>query len=239
MARPRLYEAVERELVRYVRRAGMVPGDRLPSERELAERLGISRVTLRQATVSLEVQGILEVRHGGGIYLRALQPDPQLSGRLLARRQRLPEVLEAREILECRLAALAAVRRDDTDLRDMEAALAVMADEVAVGELGIKGDAAFHEAVTAAARNAVLAHLMGVLAEQIAESRTESLSEPGRPPRSLAAHRRILAAIRAGDSKQAERAMRRHLQQVADVRLLRWQPAGDGSGPGAGPGRDL
>lgn len=232
MARPRLYEAVERELMLYIRRAEMVPGDRLPSERELAGRLGVSRVTLRQATVSLEVQGVLEVRHGGGIYLRALQPDPQVSGRMLALRHRLPEVLEARETLECRLAALAAVRRDEKDLKDMDAALALMADEVEAGDLGIRGDAAFHRAVTTAARNAVLAHLMAVLAGQITESRAESLREPGHPRKSLSAHRRILAAIRAADPKQAERAMRRHLQQVADVRLLRWQPMAEGAASG-------
>ncbi|HZD66828.1 MAG TPA: FCD domain-containing protein [Acidimicrobiales bacterium] len=130
-------------------------------------------------------------------------------------------MLEARETLECRLAALAATRREEADLARIDAAVVFMASEVEADELGVEGDAAFHGAVTAAAHNGVLAHLMAALADQIAETRTESLREPGRPPRSLAAHRRIAAAIRAGDPRAAAAAMRRHLEEVADVGLLR------------------
>lgn len=220
--RTRLYEAVEADLKLYIEQSRMEPGERLPPERELIGRLGVSRATLRQATVSLETQGMLEVRHGDGIYLRSSLPDPEVLGRLLARRHRLPEVLEARELLECRLAALAALRHDQEDLAAMERALTLMADEIAARELGTRGDEAFHGAVTAAARNSVLSHLMASLSEQIAESRFESLRESGRPRRSLAAHTRIAGAIKEGDAAKAEAAMERHLREVADVRLLRW-----------------
>ncbi|MGH9067503.1 MAG: FadR/GntR family transcriptional regulator, partial [Acidimicrobiales bacterium] len=87
---------------------------------------------------------------------------------------------------------------------------------------GSEGDAAFHRAVTAAAKNEVMAHLMAVISDPIIESRLESLSEPGRPPRSLASHQRIAAAIERGDSRAAATAMRRHIRLVSDVALLRW-----------------
>jgi GntR family transcriptional repressor for pyruvate dehydrogenase complex len=75
-----------------------------------------------------------------------------------------------------------------------------------------------------AARNEVLLHLIDAMAEVIHESRVESLSEPGRPPRSLEAHRAILAGIEEGSPAHAAEAMRNHLREVADVSLLRWQP---------------
>jgi GntR family transcriptional regulator, transcriptional repressor for pyruvate dehydrogenase complex len=99
-----------------------------------------------------------------------------------------------------------------------------MEKEIRAKGLGTEGDAAFHHAIAAAARNQVLLHLIDAMADAIKETRIESLSEPGRPPRSLEAHRRILSAIEAGTGPKAAEAMRKHLRQVADVSLLRWQP---------------
>jgi GntR family transcriptional repressor for pyruvate dehydrogenase complex len=107
----------------------------------------------------------------------------------------------------------------------MNAALDEMAADIAAGGLGEEGDRLFHESVTRAARSALLAEFMTVLAHAIAESRRSSLGEPGRPPRSLVAHRRIADAIAAGDESQARQAMRRHLKMVADIGLLRWSAA--------------
>ena len=106
----------------------------------------------------------------------------------------------------------------------MNAALRLMEREIRTKGLGTDGDAAFHHAVASAARNQVLLHLIDAMAEAIKETRVESLSEPGRPPRSLEAHRRILHAIEAGTPSKAALEMRKHLRQVADVSLLRWQP---------------
>jgi GntR family transcriptional repressor for pyruvate dehydrogenase complex len=106
----------------------------------------------------------------------------------------------------------------------MMTALEEMAMDISAGGQGIDGDAAFHRAIALAARNEVLLHLIEAMAEVIQESRVESLSEPGRPPRSLEAHRRILAAIESRSTELAAEAMRLHLRVVADVSLLRWQP---------------
>ena len=102
---------------------------------------------------------------------------------------------------------------------------------------GEAADRRFHAAIARAAKNKLLLDVMDALEDPIQETRLESLSEPGRPPRSLADHRRIAEAIRREDPRGAEAAMRRHLKVVSDTRLLRWspgdldEPAGSTNGP--------
>jgi GntR family transcriptional repressor for pyruvate dehydrogenase complex len=227
MPRPRLYEQVLERLRAYAADNGLRAGDRLPAERELAQRLGVSRASVKQAIVVLDVQGLVEVRHGGGTYLVGDTLDAEPVEQLVERRRRLPDVLDAREALETKLAELAAGRRTAEDLAAIEAALAHMAAEIAAGGPGEEGDRRFHTAVTAAAHSSLLAEFMGSIREQITESRTESLRQPGRPKRSLEQHHRILDGIRDGDPKAAAAAMRRHVRTVAKVRLLAWNPDDD------------
>jgi GntR family transcriptional repressor for pyruvate dehydrogenase complex len=228
LSRAKLYEQVLERIRAHVAERELSAGDRLPSERDLAERLGVSRASVKQALVVLEAQGLLDIRHGGGAYLttnRLEVADPVEE--LVERRQRLPEVLEAREALETKLAELAALRRTKSDLDAIDDALAFMQAEIKRGEFGIEGDRRFHEAVTAAANSSLLAEFMRSIAAQIAESRSESLRQPGRPPRSLTQHRKIADAIRMSDPKGAAAAMRRHVQTVSKVRLLNWNPNDD------------
>jgi GntR family transcriptional regulator, transcriptional repressor for pyruvate dehydrogenase complex len=226
--RRRLYEQLAARLLDYVEVTGLGIGDRLPSERDLAEALQVSRASVRQATVALEVRGTLEVRHGDGIYLRSLPNDSGHLMELMTQRHRLPAILEAREALETQLAALAAARRTEADVAAMDQALDAMAADIDADGFGEEGDRLFHEAVTRAARSPLLADFMAALAVPISETRRSSLSEPGRPPRSLKAHRRILEAIRRRDVPGARQAMRRHVKMVADIGLLRWSAVAPG-----------
>jgi GntR family transcriptional repressor for pyruvate dehydrogenase complex len=224
LERTRLYEDVGERLGAFVRESEMVPGDRFPTERELARSLCVSRTSVRQSFVVLQALGFVEVRHGEGIFLRRARGFGESLTKLLECRRRLPDVLEAREALEIKLAELAATRRSDEDLKAIKAALGRMEKEIRAGDLGTEGDAEFHHAIALAARNEVLLRLIDAMADPIRESRVESLSEPGRPLRSLEVHRRILVAIEAGSAKRAGDAMRVHLGMVADVSLLRWHP---------------
>ncbi|MET7512576.1 FadR/GntR family transcriptional regulator [Streptomyces sp. NPDC005480] len=223
-ARPRLYEQVLDRLRAYVAEGGLRAGDRLPPERDLAARLGVSRASVKQAITVLEVQGLVEARHGGGTYLMRDSLDAEPVERMVERRRRLPDVLEAREALETKLAELAAERRTDEDLAALRSALDRMAADIEDGGHGVEGDRLFHAAVTAAAHSALLAEFMRSIADQVTESRTESLRQPRRPARSLAQHRAILEAIEMGRPAQAAAAMRRHVRTVAKVRLLDWDP---------------
>lgn len=226
LPRLRRYEQVMGRLREYVTATGLRSGDRLPAERDLAERLGVSRTSVRQAIVALEVQGLVDVRQGDGTYLLRNRLDVEPFDELVSRKRRLPDVLDARDAAETKLAALAASRRQDQDLAKMDAALAGMRVAVASGELGTAEDRRFHAAVTAAARSPLLSEFMEHIADAIAESRMESLRQPGRPPQSLRQHERIAAAIRAGDPRRAAAAMHSHMISVGRVKLLDW-PAGE------------
>ncbi|MEV1295513.1 FadR/GntR family transcriptional regulator [Pseudonocardia sp. NPDC049635] len=219
--RPRLYEQLVEQLLDHMTERRLGPGDRLPAERELAGLLGVSRASVVQALVALEVQGVIDVRHGDGAVIRQVPADRQVLRALRARRHRLREVIDARQALEVRIAALAAQRRTENDLDRIDAAVATMADDVARGGRGVAGDEQFHSAVTAAAHSGLLDALMEEISELIRESRIESLSQPDRPAESLSAHQRIVDAIRSGDAQRAGEAMAEHIDAVSDVALLR------------------
>ncbi len=224
LERNRLYEDLVERLGQFVADSRMGIGDRFPAERDLASGLGVSRTSLRQAMVVLQALGYVDIKHGEGVFLRRSRGFGESLSKLAERRRLLPAVHEARQALELKLAELAAARRTAADVKVMTRALEQMESDVKSGGLGIQGDTDFHRAIAHAARNVVLEKVMDELAGAIHESRLESLSEPGRPAMSMAGHRQILAAIGAGDPAAARDAMAAHLQVVADVSLLRWQP---------------
>ncbi|HWC24038.1 MAG TPA: FadR/GntR family transcriptional regulator [Flexivirga sp.] len=224
VGRTRLYEQVIARLQEHVAQSGLTSGSRLPPERELAARLGVSRASVAQAIVALEVQGLVETRHGGGIYLVRDRLEVDSLPDLVARKKRLPDVLDARDALETKLAALAAARHTEDDLAAIDAALVFMQGQIDRDEVPIEGDRRFHKAVTAAAHSQLLEAFYEEIRDAIAESRRESLRQPDRPRQSYADHARIAAAIRAGDGQAAAEAMHRHVDHVSTVRLLSWEP---------------
>jgi GntR family transcriptional repressor for pyruvate dehydrogenase complex len=225
LQRTRLYEQVAEQISQWIAENGLRAGDRLPPERELAVRLGVSRATLSQALVALEVVGVVAVRHGDGTVLTDKAGSARITEAIRAHANRLPEVIEARDALETKLAALAAQRRTDADLAAIEDALQQMERDIDAGGRGVDGDEQFHGAVTAAAYSPLLAQMMATIRQLIVETRIESLSQPGRPRDSLAGHRRIADAIRDGDPAAAADAMHAHVMLVSDVALLRERPA--------------
>jgi GntR family transcriptional regulator, transcriptional repressor for pyruvate dehydrogenase complex len=218
-----LYEQVVERLKAFIDVQELQPGDRLLPERELAQRLGISRTSVRQAMTALRVVGLVDIRPGDGVYLRRSPHEfvPSLAAELIESHARLPATMEVREALESQTARLAARRRSAADLSEMRAALDAMADAIRDNADAGEADERFHVAVTSAARNDLLASLMKQLADPIERTRRESLSRPGQPPYSLAAHERILTAIERHDEEEASAAMREHLAVVGDLPLVR------------------
>ncbi|MEU8223240.1 FadR/GntR family transcriptional regulator [Kribbella sp. NPDC048915] len=219
--RSRLYEQVADQISTWIAENGLAPGDRLPPERELAQRLGVSRATLSQALVALEVIGAVVVRHGDGTVLTERARTAPVIEAIRAHADRLPEIIEARDALETKLAALAASRRTEEDVAAIRSALDAMERDIEAGGRGVEGDEAFHGAVTAAARSELLAQMMTAIHDLIRETRLESLSQPGRPRESLAGHRKVADAIADGDPEGAAQAMHEHVMLVSDVALLR------------------
>ncbi|WP_332664763.1 FadR/GntR family transcriptional regulator [Aeromicrobium sp.] len=221
LTRPRLYEQVAEQITGWIGENGLKPGDRLPPERELATRLGVSRATVSQALVALEVIGVVAVRHGDGAVLTETRSSTKIIDAIRAHATRMPEIIEARDALESKLAALAAQRRSDDDMARIDAALDEMARDIEDGGRGVEGDELFHAAITAAAHSSLLSRMMAEISDLILETRIESLSQPGRPRDSLKAHRKIADAIRAKDPRAAAEAMHDHVEMVSDVALLR------------------
>jgi GntR family transcriptional repressor for pyruvate dehydrogenase complex len=199
---------------------GLEVGDRLPPERELAARLGVSRATVSQALVAMEVVGMVSVRHGDGVVLVEPSGSTKVVRALRRHARQLPEIIEARDALETKLAALAAERRTEGDLAAIDEALEFMERDIAAGGRGVEGDERFHAAVTAAGHSRLLAKLMGEISDLIRDTRISSLSQPGRPASSLRGHRKIADAIRARDAAAAAAAMQEHVAMVSDVALL-------------------
>lgn len=136
-------------------------GERLPAETELAEQLGVGRSTVREAVRVLVHAGQLETRQGSGTFVRALTPPPEWEPRV--RRAAVLEVYELREALEVQAARLAAERRTDADLVEIDRALAVRQARRAEGavEPFVDADLDFHVAVVAAAHNSLLEEMFG------------------------------------------------------------------------------
>jgi GntR family transcriptional repressor for pyruvate dehydrogenase complex len=219
--RPKVYEEVARQIERLILKK-LNPGDKLPAERELAEMLGVSRSSIRDAVRSLELVGRVEPRQGTGTVVCEISADAvasPLTNALLHKRQLVDELLDFRRILEPPLAARAAEHADAEDIAEMEAILDRHDEKVHSGELAIEEDSAFHYRIALASGNSVVLRVLNVLMDLLRETRSKSLQSEGRPQKSLAGHRRILAAIANRDPVAAEATMRQHIQDVEEMVL--------------------
>jgi GntR family transcriptional regulator, transcriptional repressor for pyruvate dehydrogenase complex len=197
-----------------VQNGDLAPGERLPSERELARTLGVSRSTLREAIRALVVMNILVSRHGDGTYVSSLEPallSAPFTFALDTRPALREHLFEARRALETACARLAAERISDEELEELDglAATASEPDEL------IDRDVELHTAIARATRNPILLALMGSIGTLALESRRASAPLPGQAARSRRDHRGIIAALRRHDPDAAAEAMDRHLTSVA------------------------
>jgi GntR family transcriptional repressor for pyruvate dehydrogenase complex len=213
IARTPLYEQVVDRLRAFIELHELKPGDRLMSERDLAVRLGVSRASVRQALTALKVLGLVEIKHGDGVYLLRSSQEiiPSLASEIVGSEFDHAVIWEVREAIEVQAARLAARRRTDDDLIVMRNALEEMEGSISGGGDGVEGDANFHRAVVAAAHNALLQQLVVQLADAIDRTSEASLTYPGRPSISLERHRTILEAIAGGDEEAASAQMREHV----------------------------
>ncbi|EME98188.1 FadR family transcriptional regulator [Streptomyces mobaraensis NBRC 13819 = DSM 40847] len=178
-------------------------GSRIPTEPELVERLGVARNTVREAVRALAHNGLLAIRQGSGTYVVATSELAGVMSRRFARADPR-HVAELRSALETKAAALAAERRTDADLRQLELLLERRATAWRSGDLErfVEADATFHTTVVAAAHNEVLAALYADLGFVVREFlRADVGTEPR--PRALTDHGRLVEAIRAGDAVAA------------------------------------
>lgn len=219
--RNKVYEEVAKQIERLIL-TKLQPGDKLPSERELAEMLGVSRSSVRDAIRSLELAGLLEPRQGAGTVVCDISTASVLNplSNMLVRKQKLvTELLDFRKMLEPPLAARAATHASADEIGEMEEILRRQAEKLARGEDGIEEDSEFHYSVAMASDNSVVLKVLDILMDLLRATRERSLQSEGRPQRSLAGHRRILTAIKRHDAEAAKAAMRRHIEDVEEIVL--------------------
>ncbi|MDU0347845.1 FadR/GntR family transcriptional regulator [Actinomyces sp. MRS3W] len=212
---------VTRALIDYIVSGQVGPGDKLPSERQLCEAFGLSRSVVREGVKALSLLGLVDVRHGGGTYLRSSTSDllPQVVewGLLLGERS-ATDLVETRRHLEVITAGLAARRRTEEDLAEIEAALTRIRAATTTEEF-TAADVAFHLAIAQASGNHVLANMMRSISAllRVWIQRVMDVEESFEP--SYLEHVPVLDAIRDHDEQTAGAAMTVHMAR-ASSRLL-------------------
>src|SRR5262245_57491688 len=232
----RIYEDIVRQVKALIADGRLTSGDRLPPERELAERFRVSRTSVREALRSLQSRGLIEIRAGEGAFVRDVSVEAlvePLALVILPHREAVGELFEARRLLEPAIAALAARRATPEEIGEMERILDEQAREVSSGRTGVAQDSAFHAALANSAHNRAISRIVNALMDLLTQSRDQSLQTPGRPQRSHQDHRRILDAIRGRDEVAAHRAVVDHL--IAVERLVMGGEADEGHYPGGRP----
>jgi GntR family transcriptional regulator, transcriptional repressor for pyruvate dehydrogenase complex len=217
----KVYEEVARQIERLILKK-LKPGDKLPSERELAEMLQVSRSSIRDAIRGLELMGLVEPRQGAGTIVREISADTLVNpfANALKHKQALvSELLDFRKMLEPSLAARAATHASADEISEMEEILQRQEVKLLRDETTITEDAEFHYAIALASGNSVVLKVLDILMDLLRDTRERSLQVDGRPKKSLAGHRRILAAIKRQDGEAAKAAMRRHIEDVEEIVL--------------------
>src|SRR5262245_43882370 len=185
---------------------------------------------------ALESRGLIEIRPGEGAFVREVSVEmlvEPLALVILTQREAIADLYEARRLLEPPIAGLAARRATPDEVTEMTAILDQQATEIAAGRTGVAQDAAFHTAIAHSTHNRAIPRIVTALMDLLAQSREEFLSLPGRPVRSHADHRRILAAVQSQDQRRAEQAMLAHLTGIERLVMGREDvgPEGGSTGP--------
>jgi len=210
----RTYQRLAQQIAETILRGELKAGDRLPSERFLSERFKVSRTSLREAIIALEIRGVVEVRPGSGIYVRALRPSS-----LITKDSTGPfELLRGRLIIEPSICAAAALSAKDADLDAIFETIVRMKDTLKDKRANEVADKAFHVAIAAASGNAMMAEIVGGVWDRRHGAMWEKIEEHFHTPTlreaAIADHQNIFTALAAHDPEAASSQMKKHIQRV-------------------------
>lgn len=218
----RRYPEVAAELRQIIRRGGFAVGDKMPAERQLAEQLDVSRALLREALIMLEIQGLVEVRQGSGVYIVRLPDD----GAAKADESDIGpfELMQARQVLESSIAEVAALTVTKADIDALQRILQIQEQETRDGITDYSSDEQFHLRVAQATQNSVLAESVNRLwrlrrASPMWEQLHRHITNTTYWQHWLEDHRVILNALKRKDPVAARHAMWQHLENVRETLL--------------------
>jgi DNA-binding FadR family transcriptional regulator len=218
----RSYQRLALDIMTLIDQGELSVGDRLPSERTLAERFDVSRTSVREAIIALEIRGIVEVRGNSGIYVRGTKPAHFL-------KDAAPgpfELLGARLIIEPEVAALAAIRAKDSDMDGLSALIGELRRTMHDKRANEIADRKFHVAIATATGNSVLIQVVNTLWERVRGSMWAKLEEHFHTAElreaAMRDHRAVFSALVARDPVAARSAMRSHIERVMSEFAQGW-----------------
>lgn len=230
-----MFEALEKDtlpnrivdsLLGLITEKRLLPGDKLPPERELAQMMNVGRPVLREALRALAVMNVIEIRPGSGAYVSALQPEQlvrHLDFVFSLDNSSIFQLIDARKTLELRTAALAAKQITTEEIAELESYLAQMVANIYDPEKCDEFDRSFHRKIASASRNPILFQFVAVVNQLGGKSRRRSYGLPDALPETFDEHQAIVDALNARDPKAARKAMAYHLDQ-AELHLRQLLP---------------
>jgi GntR family transcriptional regulator, transcriptional repressor for pyruvate dehydrogenase complex len=221
----RLYRQIADQLRELIRSGEFGVGSKLPSERDLAEQLGVSRPSVREALIALEVEGLVEIRSGSGVHVLAREPK-RAADNAGAAAFGLFEIFRARQLVEGELAAIVAGKTTPALLKNLRAALAQMEAEIADGAMPIHGDRLFHTLIAEAADNGPLLrtviNLYDLRNNPLFEQFGHHFENASSWRKAVTEHKGVVKALAAHDPAAARAAMHHHLQRSHDRFAETW-----------------
>lgn len=222
---PTLSDRVTNSVLELIAQAALKPGDRLPSERDLGERFGVSRTVVREALRSLAAKGVLDVRSGSGATVARVNVERASEAlRLYVQSAQggvdgvtYAQINDVREMIETRVARMAASSASNQDVARLLAVHEEFRANADDPEITSRLDVAFHRAIAESVHNPLFLVMLDSVEPVLLEIRRRVARVPGRPGRAIEAHGLILQRIRERDAEGAELAMTAHLEESRGI----------------------
>lgn len=218
------YQVIVDKITEFFFAGDLKPGEKLPSERELAGQFKVSRTSIREALRTMELSGLIEIRQGGGSYIKASdfqsRKEEITAAIIKAENHLVYEMLELRRAIEVESAFLAAKRATSQDLEKLRSALEKMALSAQNTELGLTSDVDFHIAIVEATHNSIFIDLIQTLSEHMKDTiratRRHRFTDPERHVDTMDEHKEIYLAIASGDADRAKELMEEHIARIRE-----------------------
>lgn len=220
ISRRSLCQEIIEQLTDLIAKGALKPGEQLPPERELCRQLGVGRSSLREAVRSLLIMGILDVQVGKGTYV-AKPVDgifhEKIGRHFLINPKTVTELIEARLVLECSIASMAAQRSNSDELKQIETNVRAMETSVQHGDTDLGSfDLQFHLAIAEASGNRILHGMLSTVRSYLSEWHERSLALPGSSDLVLKDHRGIYEAIASRDAARSQQLMFEHISRFME-----------------------
>lgn len=210
-------EEITERLLTLIKEKALQPGDKLPSERELATTLQVSRPSLREALRALSIMNVVEIRQGAGTYVSSLEPElllEPLDFVFALDNSIFRDLFAARKIVEVGIAGLAAEQITDDEIAELEEWLHISVENVEKLEVFLEADLKIHEIITEAARNPLLKRFMVSIRQLGLASRKRTVEIANVRSHTVKDHQAIVDALKSRDPKAAQEAMLHHLNSI-------------------------